>query len=225
MVIIRSGVRCLLGWVASFIVTAALCFFSVLFVDVPVARMCSSLRRYYRDDITIGAMPLVAAMAPIALFYVAKRWRGHMPSLSEEAAALAAISSFVALVICDLVLKPLFGRLPVDAYLLHDWRSGFVLLHGDRHSNFPSGHAAIISSVLIVLSRFFPRYRRLYAAAMVGVSVLLVGGYWHFVSDIVAGIFVGASAAFASVALWKYQITRSERDLDQSSVDRGKHVQ
>jgi len=218
-VVLRSNMKFALRWSISFAVTAVLCFLSVLFIDVPVERLFSGVRKYYPGGLVIGAAPLVGAIVLVALFYGAKRWRGRAPSLGGQVAILAAVSSLAALAICDLMLKPLFGRLPVDGYLLHDWHSGFRLFHGNRHSSFPSGHAAIAAPVLTILWRFFPQHRRLYTAALTGISAILVAGYWHFVSDIFAGTFVGASTAIASIALGQRYRLYLERTLGQSSLD------
>ena len=59
------------------------------------------------------------------------------------------------------------------------------------YSAFPSGHTTGICTVMTVLWLCYPRYRALYALAIAAVAVGLVGADYHFLSDVIAGGFVG----------------------------------
>jgi len=47
-----------------------------------------------------------------------------------------------------------------------------------------------------------PRYRPLWAAIVASVAIGLIGANYHFVSDVIAGAFVGISTGSAVVLLW-----------------------
>jgi membrane-associated phospholipid phosphatase len=49
----------------------------------------------------------------------------------------------------------------------------------------------------------YPRLRPLYALAVAAVGVGLIGANYHFLSDVIAGGFVGSSTGWMTVALWR----------------------
>ena len=58
-------------------------------------------------------------------------------------------------------------------------------------------------AVMAVLWFAYPRYRPLYIVPVVAVIVGLVGADFHFVSDIIAGGFIGASTGWIFVVFWQ----------------------
>jgi membrane-associated phospholipid phosphatase len=93
---------------------------------------------------------------------------------------------------------------------LGDWRASFIFLQGNEHSIFPSGHAAVMMAILSIFWMFWPRYRLLYVAIMLLLCLVLVVGSWHFISDVLAGAFLGASAGVAVRACWDSLTRRSQ---------------
>jgi membrane-associated phospholipid phosphatase len=100
----------------------------------------------------------------------------------------------------DLMLKPLFGRFDIDAY--YNRHYGFRLLQGATQSSFPSGHAAVLMSLLSVAWIAYPRFRPVYGAIAALLLPCLMAAGWHFLSDVVAGAFVGMTAGLMTVTLW-----------------------
>ena len=47
----------------------------------------------------------------------------------------------------------------------------------------------------------YPRFRALYAAAIAAVAIGLVGADYHFLSDIIAGGFIGTTTGWFAVLL------------------------
>ena len=99
------------------------------------------------------------------------------------------------------LLKPLFGRINITTYLAHPALYGFVPFHGTSHSGFQSGHTIIAASFLFVFWHFYPRARALIAIVIAAVMAGLVLETWHFVSDVMGGLFAGALAARLTVAV------------------------
>ena len=56
---------------------------------------------------------------------------------------------------------------------------------------------------MTVLWICYPRFRPLYALCMAAVAVGLVGANFHFLSDVIAGGFLGISAGWLGVAMWE----------------------
>jgi membrane-associated phospholipid phosphatase len=61
----------------------------------------------------------------------------------------------------------------------------------------------MICTVMTVLWICYPRFRPLYALCMAAVAVGLVGANFHFLSDVIAGAFLGISAGWLGVSLWE----------------------
>jgi membrane-associated phospholipid phosphatase len=88
--------------------------------------------------------------------------------------------------------------------LIHDGVYGFNPFHeaGIAYASFPSGHTAAICALMSVLWICYPRFWPVYLAAILAVSIGLVGADYHFLSDVIAGAFVGTSAGWMLVAAW-----------------------
>lgn len=128
--------------------------------------------------IAILAVPVLIAVALV----IARRWR----------AAVFAVSTFVFSALLVQLLKSLFGRArPEEMLVLSDYGS------------FPSGHTANAATIALVLWLLFPRVwvgilGILWALAMaLSRTALSV----HWLTDTIAGLLVGAAAAFLVGAL------------------------
>ena len=104
-------------------------------------------------------------------------------------AAALAVGIGIALF---LRLKKAAGRRRPCAFEPHCWAS---LLPPDQFS-FPSGHTITAFAVAVSLSLFFPSlwYGLLFCAISVAASRILLG--MHFLSDVVAGAFLGAGLGY-----------------------------
>ena len=74
---------------------------------------------------------------------------------------------------------------------------------GNSFESFPSGHAAAAAAVLSVVWILFPELRVICAIGAIAVDLGLVALNLHFLSDVVAGSFVGISTGLFTVALWR----------------------
>lgn len=75
---------------------------------------------------------------------------------------------------------------------------------GSQFEAFPSGHTASICALGCVLWMTYPRFGPLYAAAAAGMAITLVAGDFHFLSDVLAGGFLGISVALLILAAWQF---------------------
>jgi membrane-associated phospholipid phosphatase len=134
---------------------------------------------------------------------------GRVLSRLENCALLCSLSLIVA-ELTKIQLKLVFGRTWPDTFrdnnpsFLHDGVYGFNFFHGGHaYAAFPSGHTAVTCAVISVLWIYYPRWRWLYALAVLAVAVGLIGANYHFVSDVIAGGFVGISSGWMLTSLWK----------------------
>lgn len=197
-------------WGLGLAATAALVTLSYVWLDRPIALLAhEELSRFkffeYLTHIPEWFTPLaIVAFAALGL----RGLSGRALSRWQTVALLTGVSFVVAEMIKN-QLKYAFGRTWQETWInnnpsfIRDGAFGFNPFHGGAgFSAFPSGHTTAVCAVASVLWICYPRYRVLYAAVVIAVGVGLVGANFHFLSDIIAGAFLGISAGWLAVALW-----------------------
>lgn len=121
----------------------------------------------------------------------------------RRAAGRGAAGYGLAVVVANLVLKPLVGRDRPDEA---GWR-GFPPLT----SSFPSGHAAADTAFAVAAARSLPRLSLPLTALTTASHWSLVRTHSHFVTDILAGDLVGLGVALAMERVWPLP-ARDDRD-------------
>jgi membrane-associated phospholipid phosphatase len=173
---------------------------------------------YDAHAIKFGPFSLMAgpseALRPFAFFVfvvlaiaAAAGWR---PGRGGRIVLAVCLSIFVASEING-VLKLAFGRPWPESWLganpswIRDGVFRFSPLHGGiGWASFPSGHTTSITTVATILWIVWPELRIASATIVVVVVAGLVGGNYHFVSDIIAGLFLGAAIGLGIVGLMLY---------------------
>jgi membrane-associated phospholipid phosphatase len=107
-------------------------------------------------------------------------------------------------------LKFIFGR-TWPAYgepsFIFEGAYGFHPFHGGPDfGSFPSGHAIAVYAVAAILWTYWPMHRALYAIGVAAISVVLLAGDFHFLSDVIAGAFIGVSLSALVVNMWEHRI-------------------
>lgn len=199
-------------WLTGFVVTLAAVTICYFYVDRPVAFYAHAHlvpNRFYFDLLTrIAEYLFVVAAVLFAIFgmrtLVTKHWEKW-----QAAALLSGISLSVAETIKD-ELKFAFGRTWPETWLnnnpslISNGTYGFHPFHGGGgYASFPSGHTTAVCAVAAVLWFAYPKLRSLWALGVLAVVVGLIGADYHFVSDIIAGGFLGASTGWLAVMVWE----------------------
>jgi len=176
---------------------------SIAFIDRPVALL---MHHDLRDR------PIAAALARLP------KTQSLVPELALATAALAlaarvrvgtvlrvgalAMASFALGEASKDVLKYAVGRTWPETWVdnnpsfIRDGVFTFVPFHGgDGFGSFPSGHMTAASSVMVVAWLVIPRLRPLWGLIMLLCAALLLALNYHFVSDVVAGFFLGTACA------------------------------
>ena len=190
-------------WAWAFLISAARVAGCYRYVDVPLAQWAHhhQLHQYgLFHGLQVVADGLVL-LAPVMLLTVGGcRVRGRIARWDR--AALRAALSVLAVALLKYPLKWAFGRTwPATFYqnnpsLLHDGVYGFHPFHGGvAYSAFPSGHAAVAAAVATVLWMYAPRGRVLAVGLWLAVAVGLLGAYYHFAGDVLAGTLLGVFVA------------------------------
>jgi len=90
------------------------------------------------------------------------------------------------------ILKYLFGRMNTRVWLENPVDRSLHWFHGGgEYSSFPSGHAAVFTTLAAACWLFFPKYRATCLAAIAGLGIVLIATDYHFLSDVLAGGYLG----------------------------------
>jgi membrane-associated phospholipid phosphatase len=189
-------------WSVSLVVCAAIVAFSFLRMDVPTALYFWNVGHLRSPlNAAFGSAIILSAESAVILFMVLARLvRGHISAFGETL-AIACLVSMCAYVVNDHVLKVFFG-VPNPADVVHGAGHNFNFWMGSDNGSFPSGHMVLAGAFAGVFMRLYKASVRIFSALLLIAAGLLLVGDWHFLSDIIAGAFLGTSAGFLAGEAW-----------------------
>lgn len=179
-----------------------LCYYTV---DRPVAFYVANhhIAKTPTLELLTEPPPLVQGWSPLVVALVLASWAWFAPRRWQRTLLVACL----ALIIADQFRESLgdvCGRywpetwhddnpslIGTGAYGFHPFQAG------DDVGSFPSGHATRIAAFLGVFWLAYPRSQSRALCLLIGVplSASLVAMNYHFVSDVIAGAFLGAIVA------------------------------
>ncbi len=197
-------------WLLLLAVTALGVVISYEFLDRPIAFYVHEHVRHYQIFARATQLPeLIAPLGAFVLIWLGLRALMQRPLSTFHSVILLCGLSLVVTDGLKRELKAAFGRTWPETWvrdnpsLIRDGAYGFHPFHGGpAFAAFPSGHTAAICAVMAVLWSLYPRWRWLYAALVLAVAGGLVGADFHFLSDVIAGAFIGISIGWMSVRVW-----------------------
>jgi membrane-associated phospholipid phosphatase len=174
---------------------AAVVLLCILWVDRAVTLL---LAQNMPQVIDAHAAEVPDLLIPITLAVSGASWAGYAwltlkksKSPLRHVFATIGLSSLLSFGAKDL-LQFLFGRLTPREWLASPAVAQFHFFGADGISGaFPSGHMSVFTPVLMALYRIFPSMHALWIALWAALAIALVGGSYHFVSDVVAGAYLG----------------------------------
>lgn len=196
-------------WFLSLLACAAAAALSFAELDVPLARHFWGVGRHLSPlSAAFGATLILTLEAVVVLVLVVMRlMRGHV-SRFGEALGVACLASICAYGINDQVLKPFFGvQAPVA--VVHGAVHTFNLTMGLANDSFPSGHMVLAGAFAGVFMRLYPASVKPLTVLLALAAGLLVVGDWHFISDVIAGGFIGVSAGILAGEGWAVHMMAS----------------
>jgi membrane-associated phospholipid phosphatase len=203
-----NGLR---NWSLGLLGTVIAVTVSYLWLDRPIAQFAHDELQGYRLFGKLTLIPDALIALAIAAFMVLglRGFTTHRLSRFQSVVLLSGVTLAVAMIVKD-QLKFAFGRPWPETWtrnnlsFIRDGVYGFYPFHGGGgYASFPSGHTTMICTVMTVLWICYPGFRPLYALGMAAVAVGLVGANFHFLSDVIAGAFLGTSAGWLGVSLWE----------------------
>ena len=190
-------------------VAVVVCYF---WLDCPIALFVhSELPRNSRaltESVTYFPNPLIM-VAAITFLALGSRGLADRPLSKMQTAVFICSGGLMIAETIKNELKFVFGRTWPETWhqnnpsFIHDGVYGFNWFHGgDAYQSFPSGHMTAICAIASVLWIYYPRLRSIYLIVGVAAVVGLVGANFHFLSDTIAGAFVGASTGLMITMLF-----------------------
>jgi membrane-associated phospholipid phosphatase len=198
-------------WIASFVLTTVLVVICYLWVDRPVALLAHDAHRLSSLISLQYRVPLIMSpLAGLALLVLAVRALMGRPLSRPYVVILLCTVSFFIVEGLKAYLKVAFGRTWPESWMgphisfIRDGVYGFHPFHGGpAYTAFPSGHIAAICAVVFVLWACYPKFRSLYTLFVVVTAIALVVSNLHFMSDVIAGAFLGISVGWITTATWR----------------------
>jgi membrane-associated phospholipid phosphatase len=193
-------------WLLSSIGCAAVAALSFAYVDVRLALHFWTVGRSLRPlDTPFGAAVILSLESAVAVGLVLARVvRGHLSRLGESL-AIACLASICTYAVNDEVFKPLFG-VPNPARVVGGVTHAFHFFMGSGRSSFPSGHMMLAGAFAGVFMKLHRASVWPLSALLLLAAGLLIVGDWHFLSDVIAGAFVGVSAGILAGEVWAVHI-------------------
>jgi membrane-associated phospholipid phosphatase len=196
-------------WLVSLAISSVAVAVSYLWLDRPLAMFAhgATIQTPIFAKLTLLPEPLVPLSLSVLLalgLWALARQPLHKP---HRVALLCSVSLIVAETFKS-ELKYVFGRTWPETWingnpsLIHDGVYGFNFFHGGAgFASFPSGHTTAACAVASVLWICYPRLRVLYGAVVGAIAIGLIGADYHFLSDIIAGGFIGTTTGWFAVLL------------------------
>lgn len=203
--------RGIAAWGASLAGSAVAGAGAYLWLDRPIAQTAYGYHAYQGSFAKLTYIPELLVPAACIVFFAIGLWALSGRALNNwgTTALLASISILVT-ELTKSQLKYVFGRTWPETWIqnnpsfIRDGAYGFNFFHGGvAYASFPSGHTAAICALVSVLWIALPKGRPLYTLAVALVVIGLMGADYHFLSDMIAGGFVGTSIGWMTVTLWR----------------------
>lgn len=199
----RAALRSWLIALALSVLAVAVC---IVYVDRPIADFVEVHVRHseFCNWLMFAIRPLdLVVLSALLFLFGCGLWAMSGRELRSwtETPLLCSWSAMWA-VAADIIFKHIFGRGWPDPTYIHDHLYGFHLLRGSPHwDSFPSGTAAISVAIVSVLWIRNPRWRIPGMLIVFLVSGAVVMANYHWLSDVIAGSFLGATIGWSTVRL------------------------
>jgi membrane-associated phospholipid phosphatase len=197
------------NWCIALAITSTGVIASDLWLDKPIALF---VHRSVADKIIfvwLQRLPVAFLLLSLLVFVWCGLWAlMDRPFSRVQSVGLACSISFIAANFINNQLKYAFGRTWPNTWiennpsLIQNGVFGFNPFHGGPgFASFPSGHVAAVCAVITVLWWLYASLRPIYVACVAAITIGLIGANFHFLSDILGGIFVGISVGYITTKI------------------------
>ena len=142
-------------------------------------------------------MPIITVLGDAGIFWIAVSAVLLCIPKYRKAGLGMGIALLMGVVLCNIILKPLVGRIrPYDYQLEYFGKTVELLVATPHDFSFPSGHTIASFEAAVALTI---RHKKLGAAALV-LAVLIAFSrmylYVHYPTDVLASVVLGSALAF-----------------------------
>jgi membrane-associated phospholipid phosphatase len=187
-------------------------------LDVAISKRCARAATPARER-SLRIMTWLAdekiLLGAVGLFWLNARLRSHDEEFRREADRMLLGIAIAGVV--PHVFKHLINRKRPDRTLVHGPRHG-IPRSGDAWDSFPSGHALHLGALAGPLVRLAPRSAKpLVWISLLGLAPTRIMLLAHYVSDVAAGLIIGAGLGKAVRKLTE----QSPAGTSASALDKG----
>lgn len=196
-------------WLWSALACVLLVGLSILLLDRPIASF--SHEHFHGISVFVRFTQIPETFFPIAALVFAgvalTVARGRQVGPIGDTLLRCSLSLVAAATVKD-QLKYVFGRTWPETWInnnpsfIGNGTFEFAPFHGAiAYASFPSGHITAMCAVMAVLWLRWPRFRWLYGFLVALVVVGFLGADYHWLSDIIAGGFLGTAAGVTAARI------------------------
>lgn len=198
-------------WFLSLMAAVLMASISYFWLDQPIARLAHSWLPHHATFERVSHTPDPFVPLTVLTLVVLALWTisGRILSKIQNAAVVCSLSVLMAEATKN-QLKFVFGRTWPEAWFpdgpsfIRDGAYGFHAFHGGLgYGSFPSGHMAVACAIISVLWSYYPKLRAVYLLAALSAAGGLIGGNYHFLSDVIVGAFIGILIGAMITQLWQ----------------------
>ena len=150
-----------------------------------------------RCDVLDFLMPIITLLGDAGIFWIAVSAVLLCIPKYRKAGLGMGIALLIGVVLCNITLKPLVGRIrPYDYQLEHFGKTMELLVATPHDFSFPSGHtiASFEAAVALTIRHKKPGIAALILAVLIAFSRMYL--YVHYPTDVLASVVLGTAIAF-----------------------------
>lgn len=207
---------------AAFGLCVVLSVICILYVDQPVELFVNA-HQHHKRIFQVMASPSLLSL-PVALVFLcgyALAGPAGAPGPRAQTWLSVSASVLIATALKD-ELKWIFGR-PWPGSWVHEGLYTFKPFTDNMfYGGFPSGHTAYIAAPMFMLCRLVPKYRMAWLGIIGMVMLGLVAAGYHYIADVISGLFVGLAAAAGTAAMMPLKARPGVLPSRRGALDPGK---
>ena len=169
--------------------------------DLPILEwIAANLKCGFLDAV----MPLITLLGDAGIFWILCSVVMILIPKTRKTGLSMGISLLIGLLVCNVTLKPLIGRIrPYDYQLQHFQKEIILLVEGLHDYSFPSGHtiASFEAATALLIGNKKLGIPAMILAVLIAFSRLYL--YVHYPTDVLASIVLGIGIAFLGTFLVK----------------------
>ena len=169
--------------------------------DLPILEwIAANLKCGFLDAV----MPLITLLGDAGIFWILCSVVMILIPKTRKTGLSMGISLLIGLLVCNVTLKPLVGRIrPYDYQMQHFQKEIILLVEGLHDYSFPSGHtiASFEAATALLIGNKKLGIPALILAVLIAFSRLYL--YVHYPTDVLASIVLGIGIAFLGTFLVK----------------------